>query len=142
MDATLQNPNLIADTFPEPSFDGSDWGVAADSGLGKCGSGANPCADGRHVDDHRTWPWAVCVPVPEDALTPIIWSVREFYWARPWAWPFNFPASLQAAVLAASYSMALSMNSQIDPTSGDESLSLSAVFVNRALLSFWMVITW
>ena len=69
------------------------------------------------------------VPVPEDMLTPVMWGVREFLLGTAMGMAVQFLlASLQAAGAAASYSMALSMNSQIDPTSGDESLSLGALF--------------
>ena len=69
------------------------------------------------------------VPIPGDLATPIIWVVREFLLGTAMGMAVQvLLASLQAAGAAASYSMALSMNSQIDPTSGDESLSLGALF--------------
>jgi flagellar biosynthetic protein FliR len=69
------------------------------------------------------------VPIPEDVVTPAIWGIREFLLGTTMGLAIQFLlGSLQAAGAAASYSMALSMNSQIDPTSGDESLSLGALF--------------
>lgn len=77
------------------------------------------------------------VPVPDEMLTPVMMAIREFLLGMTLGFAVRLLiATLQAAGSVASYSMALSMNTQIDPTSGDESMSLGSLFSVSGSLMF------
>jgi len=77
------------------------------------------------------------VSVPEEMLTPLVMGTREFLLGMTMGFAIRLLiGALQAAGAAASYSMALSMNTQIDPTSGDESMSLGSLFAVTGSLIF------
>lgn len=79
----------------------------------------------------------IAVPVPDDALTLGLTALRELLVGGGLGLAVRLVfAALESAGAIAGISMALSLNTQIDPSSGEESTSLGALFGVTGALVF------
>ena len=79
----------------------------------------------------------VFVPFPEDLFSPVVLVFREFLIGTTMGMVIRLMiAALEGAGAAASYSMALSLNVFVDPSSGEQTMSMGSLFGVAGALIF------